>query len=81
MKRPFQLVAEIQEKDAEIKRLATEHGAISESRREWMEGAIAARHEIQRLKSFLGRAADALEDLRRPGWKRELIAELRKAAE
>jgi hypothetical protein len=37
--------------------------------------------EINELKSLLTRAADALEDLKGPGWKRDLIAELRKAAE
>jgi hypothetical protein len=37
--------------------------------------------EIERLSKLIARAADALEDLSGPGWKRELIAELRKAAE
>jgi hypothetical protein len=37
--------------------------------------------ENERLKALLTRAADALEDLRGPGWKRKLIDELRKAAE
>jgi phosphoglycolate phosphatase-like HAD superfamily hydrolase len=37
--------------------------------------------EIERLKALLTRAADALEDLKGPGWKRELITELRQAAQ
>jgi hypothetical protein len=36
---------------------------------------------VKDLKALCARAADALEDLRGPGWKRELIAELRKAAQ
>jgi hypothetical protein len=39
------------------------------------------RAEIERLKALLTRAAEALEDVKGPGWKRELIAELRKAAQ
>jgi hypothetical protein len=37
--------------------------------------------ENERLKALLTRAADALEDLKGPGWKRDLIAELRKVAQ
>jgi hypothetical protein len=44
------------------------------------EAYSEALNEIKQLKALLLRAADALEDLRGPGWKRELIAELRKAA-
>jgi hypothetical protein len=39
------------------------------------------RQEMAKLKCLLVRAAEALEDLKGPGWKRELIAELRKAVE
>jgi hypothetical protein len=55
--------------DAEIERLK----ALLKDRMYELE-------EINELKNLVYRAADALEDLRGPGWKRELIVELRKAA-
>jgi uncharacterized small protein (DUF1192 family) len=77
-----------EEKDAEIERL---NGELLDQtdRRHWLTNENESQRkliaelnaEIERLKTLLSRAADALEDLRGPGWKRELIAELRKAGE
>jgi hypothetical protein len=48
---------------------------------EFLLGRLADEQETNRkLRALLTRAADALEDLKGPGWKRELITELRKAA-
>jgi hypothetical protein len=61
-------------KDAEIAQLKA---ANTDLQRECLKrGTTIA--DMQRL---IIRAADALEDLRGPGWHRELITELRKAAE
>jgi hypothetical protein len=43
--------------------------------------AMVEQLSAQEIRALLTRAADALEDLRGPGWKRELIDELRKAAQ
>jgi len=56
----------LRKRDAEIERLRNEI-------------VVLQRNQLY-MEELAARAADALEDLRGPGWKRELIAELRKAA-
>jgi hypothetical protein len=68
----------LREKDAEIERLKLE----AHNQKQYAADMITTyRCEAEDLKALLARAADALEDLKGPGWKRDLIAELRKAAQ
>jgi hypothetical protein len=53
---------------------AKEWNQFSEIQIKNLQNIVEAQNEL------LSRAADALEDLKGPGWKRELIAELREAA-
>jgi chromosome segregation ATPase len=88
MKRPFELVAEIQEKDAEIERLKLICTELARRIKDAEEALQRQDNAIIELKALLTRAADALEEEFGPGntdlmtkdpWA--LIAELRKAAE
>jgi uncharacterized small protein (DUF1192 family) len=85
MKRPFQLVAEIQQKDAEIERLSARCAFMASN-----DYVYSLTSEIERLKALCARAADALQEEFGPpedpdygvrGPVHELIAELRKAVE
>jgi hypothetical protein len=68
-------------KDVEIERLKLICTEPARRVKDAEEALQRQDNAIIEKNALLSRAADALEDLKGPGWKRELIAELRKAAE